>query len=274
MRVEDRFREELRRDRPIPYAGANFHSLTVGDYEIFTNAKPAMELMLASLPPALARLSWFSALDRLDAEAKKSGSTPNFVNSILLLMASAMRLESFVENGVRCYPIRTIRDDRGDLKSVFVQSADGPLLFGVQDMNSVREIIAAQNGYEVPDENWNPDLVKAAAFTRSMKSAGLKFSLDDLVASVALHAGTRQKAVWDWSIREFISTQNAIDRSLNYKIFTQAEMSGFVKFKKGNPYPSWKFDRDSELPGDFTSLSELDAGANGLLGESTKSEKE
>lgn len=75
----------------------------------------------------------------------------------------------------------------------------------------------------------------------------------------------KAKEVWGWTIREFEQTQRAIERTLNYQIFTSASMSGFVSFKNGNPCSSWRFETKSELPGDFIRMDELDAGAKGLL---------
>jgi hypothetical protein len=140
----------------------------------------------------------------------------------------------------------------------------------MQDMDEIRKIIAAQNLYEIPDESWNPDLVRARRYLAANAQNNIKYDIDDLVYSVALNAHVKPSEIWDWSIRDFILTQGAIDRTLNYQIFTTAQNSGMVKFKNGNPYPSWKFDKEYDMPTEFKTVGELDAEANGLLGVTEK----
>ena len=140
------------------------------------------------------------------------------------------------------------------------------IMLDMRMMNDVRRIIAAQNGYDIPDENWNPDLVRAAQQNAERKSTGgITFDLEALVYSVAFNCHARPADIWGWPIREFIQMQDAIDRTLNFQIYTLAEAVGMVKFTKGNPYPTWKFDRKSDMPTGFKSIAELDAGANGLV---------
>ena len=67
------------------------------------------------------------------------------------------------------------------------------------------------------------------------------------------------------AIREFEKTQAAIDRKLYFEIFLGAEIDGRARFKNGNPCPSWRYDRKTELPGGFIKISDLDAGTKGLL---------
>ena len=59
----------------------------------------------------------------------------------------------------------------------------------------------------------------------------------------------------------------AIDRTLGYQIYTLAQAVGLTKFEKGAPYPTWKFDRISELPAGFKTLTQLEAKAKGQLPE-------
>ena len=64
-----------------------------------------------------------------------------------------------------------------------------------------------------------------------------------MLSSVAYLSHVREKEIYQWTIREFENRKQAIDRDKRYTIYAQAEMSGFVKFKKGNPFPSWCFDK-------------------------------
>ena len=266
----DKYLEELHRDKPIVYNGLSFHPLIVEDYVLYISAKPAFELMLASLPPAIARLSWFEALDELDREASRNGQETAFAGMALLVLGKALRLAPFRDpnNPERSYyPVRMMRNQQGRVAAVMVGDQHNPTILNMQAMRDIREIIAAQNCYEIPNENWNPELVRAQQFLNRKKMDGIVFDLDALVHSVAINAHAKASEVWDWTVKEFQAVQDAIDRTLHYQIFTSAEMTGFVKFKKGNPFPTWRFDKRADLPGEFTTVDELDKGANGLLGE-------
>lgn len=268
--IADKYKREIRRNLPIEYCGLMFYPLTVENYALFSNARPAFELMQASLSPKLARLSWFGCLDAMDREIDEHSN--GFLRMTLLVIAEALRLKTVVNQRTKkeTYPIHDMRNQTGELKAIMIGDPQNPILLSMQNMDDIRQIIAAQNCYEIPNENWNPDLVRATQYTASLKDNGIVFDLDTLVASVANGAGVKTDEVWDWPIKEFIQRQAAIDRRLHYEIFTQASMSGFVTFKHGNPYPTWKLDKKSDLPGDFVSTAELDAGSKGLLGTPTQ----
>jgi len=268
MAVADKYQRQIRENAPVVYNGLTFHPLLVRDYGVFVKAKDAFELMLSSLrDPKLARLPWCACLWELDKECEKqTGTVGSFLIDVLCVMAMALRLDMSDEPGGGNFPLRPVFSQDGALNAIMIgQPHANYALLNMQKMSEIREILAAQNGYEIPDENWNPELVKAAQQNAGRGMSEVKVDFETLIYSVALHAHCRASEIYDWSIREFSKMQDAIDRSLGYQIYTTAEASGYVTFKKGNPYPSWKFDRKSEIPTGFTSVSELDAGAKGLL---------
>lgn len=272
MTINDRYAAELRENEPITFNGVTFHPLTVKDFALYQSAKPAMELMLSSLPPRIARLSWFSALAALDKEAADMGRNADFLGSVLRLVAVALKLPLLLRaKGEPVYPIRPLFQPDGKLAGVQIGELGDKILSG-RDMTTVREILAAQNGYEIPDENWNTDLLAAHRYTEGRKASaqGIVFDLETLVHSVAVGAHVRAKDVWKWPLREFFLTEAAIDRQINYAVFTLAEAGGRVQFKNGNPFPSWKLERRAELPGAFQSVDSLEnAAARELLDDKT-----
>jgi hypothetical protein len=184
----------------------------------------------------------------------------------MIVLARALRLEA-PGNDITI-PLRPVFSQDGLLTALMVGEMTGNyVLLDMQKMDVVRRIIADQNDYEIPDENWNPELVRAAQMNAENNSMGLKYDFETLLYSVAVNAHCRAKDIYEWTIKEFHGMQDAIDRTLGYQIFTLAEKSGFVTFPKGNPYPTWKFDRKSELPTGFKTIAELDAGSKGLLAE-------
>lgn len=266
MAFVDKYKESVRKNKPIVYNGLEFKPLTVEYIGIYQAAKPSFELMQSSLPPKLAVMSWCNCLDAMDRQAEETGMTTYFLTFALTVMALSLGLELMGNN---MFPLREARDKDGNIVA-FIVGMDNPTLLNANDMNEIRKIIAAQNLYEIPDESWNPDLVRAKKHQESLGHSDIDFNIDDLIYSVALNAHVKPEEIWDWTIRDFLMTQDAIDRKLNYQIFMTAEHSGFVKFQKGNPYPTWKYNRRPEMPNGFVTVAQLDAGAKGLLGVTTK----
>ena len=128
---------------------------------------------------------------------------------------------------------------------------------------TVRELIAEQNGIELPDENINAELEKAKEELSQLKNSQIKYnpSISDLISSVAYNSRVREREIDDWTVLEFENRRKAIERDKKYMIFGQAEMSGMVTFKKGNPYSSWCYDSIDESMGTMA-LSAL-AAQNG-----------
>ena len=267
MAFVDKYKESVRKNKPIVYNGLEFKPLTVEHLGVYQAAKPSFELMQSSLPPKLAVLSWCNCLDAMDKQAAEAGMTTYFLPLALMVVAFSLGLQPMGKDGN--YPLRDARDANGNIVA-FVVGISNPVILNPMDMDEIRKIIAAQNLYEIPDESWNPDLVRARKHQESLGKSDIDYNVDDLIYSVALNAHVKPEEIWDWTIRDFIMTQNAIDRTLNYQIFMTAEHSGFVKFNKGNPYPSWKFNRNPEMPNGFVTVAEMDAGAKGLLGVTTK----
>ena len=255
----------LTADAPVIYEGLELHPLLVRDYPYYARAKQAMELMQSSLSPKFARYAWCECLWELDKECEKqTGQTGDFLVSVMIVLARALRLEVLGSDG--SIPLRPVFSQDNRLTALMIGDAYANyILLNMQKMNEVRKILAAQNGYDIPDENWNPELVRAAQQNAKAGSIGLEYDFGTLLYSVAVNAHCRAKDIYDWTIREFHGMQDAIDRTLGYQIYTLAEKSGSVTFPKGNPYPTWKFDRRSDIPAGFKSISELDAGAKGLL---------
>ena len=236
MNIAQVYEDELREYLPIRFEGLTFHPLPVKRLALYQGAKAAMELMLSSLPVRFVKMSWIEALDALDREAADEQMQTGYLGSILALLNETLKLNAFQNPRA----LMLARNAEGKLSSIIVQQDQGtPTVLGSNQMKTVREILAAQNGYEIPDENWNVELVRAQQYLREQRSQGVGGSLEDAVCALAAATGFRAKEIWNWPIREYLGAQNAVDRRLRFQIYTAAEMSGQVKFKNGNPYPTW-----------------------------------
>lgn len=272
MNVAKEYAEELREFRPIVYEGLEFYPLTVKHFALYQSAKTAMELMLSSLPLRFVRMTWIQALEAMDREAKEAnGENPGYLLSVLALLDAAIKLD------IRHNPnsMLILHDKNGAFGGVIVkQGTEAPSVLTADKFDAVRQILGAQNSYEIPDENWNPELVRAQQYLRGQNRSGGGGSLEDAVFALAAATGNRATDIWNWPIREYLQMQSAVDRRLHFQICTAAELSGQVKFKHGNPYPTWITQNRSGLPAGFVSLKELDDGANGLLAIPNDTHKE
>ena len=262
----DRYQYQIRENAPVIYEGLELHPLLVRDYLLYLNAKPSFELMLSSLQdPKLARLPWCACLWELDKLCEKqTGKQGLYLTHVLLVLAFSLRLNEGIESGH--IPLRPVYTQEGQLTAIMVGNPQTDYaLLNMQQMDEVRRIIAAQNCYEIPDENWNPELVQAAQENATRNADGTKYDFEDLVESVALHSHCRSQDIYGWTIREFQKRRDAIDRSFGHLIYTIVEKSGNVTFKNGNPYPSWMFDRKPYMPTGFRTIADIDAGAKGLI---------
>lgn len=266
MAFIDKYQHQIQQNVPVVYEGLEFHPLLVRDYPLYATARPAFELMLSSLAnPRMARLPWCACLWALDTECEKqTGKLGEFLAEVLWVLSVALRLNANPET--QSFPMRPVFTQSNELTAIMVGNPQGDyVLLNMQQMDNVRQIIAAQNGYDLPNEEWNPELVRAAQDNARRGDFALDLKFDDLVYSVALHAHCRASEVYEWTIREFTGIQDAIDRTLGYMIYTLVEKSGQVEFKYGNPYPTWKLNRKPNLPTGFRSVADIDAGAKGLI---------
>ena len=265
MAFVDRYRQQIQENIPVVYEDLEFHPLTVRDYPLYETARPAFELMLSSLKdPRLARLPWCGCLWALDKECEQQTGKPGmFLAWVLCVMATALRLDATASG---TFPLRPVFAQTGELTAIMVGDVQtNYALLNMRQMDDIRQIIAAQNGYDLPNENWNPELVRAAQENAKRGSTNLDVNFEDLVYSVAFNAHCRASEIYGWTIREFHKTQEAIDRTLGYVIYSLADKSGFVTYKYGTPYPSWKFNRNADMPVGFKTISEIDETAHGLL---------
>lgn len=184
MAVSERYQNEIRENEKIEYAGLTLYPLTVRDYALYSSAKPSIELMQSSLPPQFARLSWCVCLDEMDKYNAEHGTATYYLSAFLHVLVKALRLPPIHgRNGETSYPIRPIwSEDTGRLTSIFIATANGQdaALISMAQAGEIRHIIAAQNLYEIPDESWNPDLLRAAQYTEQAKKQASSMTLKAL----------------------------------------------------------------------------------------------
>lgn len=123
----------------------------------------------------------------------------------------------------------------------------------------VRKLIADQNGAELPDEADNPDLIEAAEdISNARADIRLKTDFGDMLTSVANELRIRRVELLEWPIKEFDDEVRAINRKFGYFLSSIAETQG-AKFPKGNPHPTWMFDKAKDEFAGLISMEQLSA---------------
>lgn len=105
--------------------------------------------------------------------------------------------------------------------------------------NRIKDIICYQNAIEVIDLRENQMILEANKRVDATNSMNSDMTLEDQIFAVAAISQRDIKEIERWSIYRFKKMTSSHDVIINYRIFKTAEMSGFVKFKNGNPFKSW-----------------------------------
>ena len=257
--MNDRFSNihmsELLKDEPIEVCSLTLYPITMENYQIFRACRPALLLRLGTLPAVYAVKPYISALYALEMDSiNNSGSAIGLLRQMMTLACLAMRLP--VEYAGELIRFLVDKDDPSKLMKISIKQGDVMVQLTPGQFNKIRETIAIQNGEELPDEAENPELVEALNEKARQASPQLDENEFDLIASVAYKSGVRAKDVLSWTIREFEYRKRAIDRDISHLISGIVEANG-MKYKNGNPAPSWCYDRQKSLLGAFRSEDDL-----------------
>lgn len=213
---------------PEEWNGLSVYPIKMKDYPLFLAARECITTAQQTWPVPWCTVKYFDGLIGM-------GLLPR----LALLLKLAFRLPE----ELTVYP----RGKEDKIVSLLVAQGEKRAEITPKNFPSLRELIARQNGIELPDEMANSELLQAR---NDLAQGGtpLKVSLEDLICSVALKAHVSPGEIAEWTVRRFQATERAIDRSDGHWMASITIAAG-GKFKGGNPYPSWKFDREEGLVG-------------------------
>lgn len=254
----------VRAGQPIETCGLTLYPITMSDYDEFAMCKDALAILQASLPAAYLGMDFLSALFALaladvqnDGNKETKETTAAFQRVMRLLYLCLHSTDAEIEQISRDIVYK--RTDNGVCISHIIIHQSGkdvkltPSVFSSQ----LRPLIAYQNAVELPNEYANPEILKSQKkFNHSGENVKFDANIDDLIASVAFQSRVPTREVLTWTVREFEYRRRAIERDKRYMICGQAELSGFVSFKDGNPNASWCFDTEKDSL-NATPLSQL-----------------
>lgn len=243
------YKKAVNRYKEIEVDGLTLYPIKVSEYEEFLVARPALEFMAQSLPIELMSTPLLQAFFKIDYEKAVKGEEPTgLFGSALIGLSLALRLSqgNTIDNLTNSFRIVTHADDPSRLKQLeatingIEQIAITPVRYA-----RLREIIAAQNGVEIPDTDTNPELLQAERDLAESGSKKIEYSIEDMIISVAASEGISEEDIFDnWTILKLNRHLEHHKRILDYMICGIGEAQG-TTWKGGNPIPSPFFPRKS-----------------------------
>ena len=248
-------KEALLKYEPIELNGLVYYPITVADLDKWQALKPVLCLRQGTLPAVYACMTYLQCVWALDYSAKtKNGEGQNGIwNALLSILFLSLRLSEGDE-------IQAIGDPTSPhtLTNIRIVKDGQETDITPMEFMQVRKLIAEQNGAELPDEADNPDLIEAANDMQPADAITFDYSDADYITSVASAKGLRRKDLFPWPIKELEDEARALRRRYGYFLASIAESQG-AKFKSGNPYPTWMFDKRKDEFAGLISMTDLQA---------------
>ena len=237
---------------PIELNGLVYYPLKVADYEKWQACKPVLTMRQGTLPAAYACMTFLQCVWALQYDAPKQG---NAQGRVWDLLACLMFLSLRLSDKDMIQPIGNSNDPR-TITSIRIVKNGEQFDIGALEFAQVRKLIADQNGAELPDEADNPDLIEAAEDILNKSDLHVKADLGDMLTSVASARNIRRADVMEWPIKEFDDELRAMNRRFGFFLASIAQAQG-AKFPKGNPYPTWIFDKEKDEFAGLISMEKL-----------------
>lgn len=232
---------------PVPWHGLLLYPVLMRDYEMFTATRISISARQSNFPMPYAVMPYLSALFALSANGiVLEGYGVDLFQRFILLLTLVLRLQEEDGDVSKHFRIKT-KQGTDQLTEIVVLAQDKIVSITPKDFTQLRKIIAEQNCIELPNEAQNSELIEAEQDYYALHQNDLDLDFDSLKFSVALICGKTMKELNTMTVRDFFGFESASDRLINNIVYSVAEKSGFVSFKGGNPFPSWKFDKRKGL---------------------------
>lgn len=257
-------REAIYTYRPVDTEGLRLYPITVREYELLQNARPAIDFLQRSLPVRYLSVPLLSAYYAMDVESFENDEPSNglFPRALLfLVLALRYKPEDTVEERIRSFASR-----------ILVSSEDHTVLTGIVfDMDGeeykitpiqfqrLRPILAEQNGIILESDDANPELVEAERDIAEMNGPELDHNIYSLISSVATFSGVDEAEIYDWPVLKLYRRKEAYERALYFLVYGFASANG-AQFKGGNPVPSPFYNR---IDHDSSSLVDIGSVTGG-----------
>lgn len=236
----------VRKYEDITVDGFVLSPILVREYDLFSVARPAIEVMHQSLPVALLRMPLIQALYQMDYDASLNGRQPSGLFSrTMLALALSFRLGESEDIAERLKQFEVVVERKNPQKLLCLRFTDrsGEMReLKPGQYTKLRPIIAAQNGVRLESDLANPDIVRAKKAMASAKAPMLNASVDNLISSISALCGVDEAEIDDWPILKLENRANSYHRMMDYMICGFAQANG-TEWQTGNPIPHPFFER-------------------------------
>lgn len=247
--IPARIQAKIRRYAPVEVDGVLLYPVTVDEYDLFSQAREAIEFVQQSLPVAYVSMPLLQAYYSIDVNSLVDAHLPSgLLAKTMLFLALALRIGKGdpLESRIRRFKIRTNPSDIERLQAISFD-INGEERFDITPAKFQRwlPVLAAQNGLTLPSDTDNPELLRTEAILQAKQGLDVDVSIESMVSSVALFSGVDDEDIYDWPILKLTHRRQALQRAMDYVICGIGEASG-TTWKKGNPVPNPFFPRKKE----------------------------
>lgn len=228
-------KSKIQNGEPLTELGLIFYPIKMTYYDTATNLMEVLLIRQGTLPAKYLAYDYLNAVFNFSLDNGKKG----VLFQIMILLFLSLRIDIDVKELFR-YVVLT---ENGVEKFIINQNGKTVEISALEFSTIVRPLIVEQNGFKIPDETENIDIIKDYEYLQSKGKIDLNSNSNDLIVAVATYHRKQVKEIMEWTIKEFQDTVKAITRLEQYRIYAQAEMGGMVTFKTGNPVPSWCYDK-------------------------------
>lgn len=240
--MTDLFPNKAIRNETIEQNGLRFYPITMSHYEEYQSCRLALLLRQSTLPATYAQMAFLNAVYALELDSIEATQSPTgLFGRLIAVLALSLKVD------LAAFDLIPAKDPR-QLECIRVRQQDITVLITPRQFDKIRAVVATQNGDTLPNEAENPELIRAEAEYAAVSAMPTEYSFENMLDSVAYNSGLRITELFEWTIRDFELRRKTIRRDKLFQIYMTAEMSGMVKFTKGNPYPSHEFDRAVSTP--------------------------
>ena len=239
---------------PIEVKGITLYPIRLMDMGEYDGCKSVLEIRQSTLPVSYISMPYLEALFAMDRDNQFK----------LGLMARVIKLISLSTRAdVRSFRLFGKDGSETELGRITFTAGEEEKEITPKNYGAIRNAIAFLNREELPDESENAELVEAQQDIAMVNDLGLDLNMDTLLESVAAMYRIRIRDMMEWTVRDFRGIAEALDREKRYMLMTGAEFSGNIKWQRGNPCPSWQFDKKKTAGGVLEPIAEA-AGHFGL----------
>lgn len=237
----------IRRGLPITLLGLNFYPIKMCHYERFLECKSALVLRLSTLPVKYAIKDYLSAVFALEIDSiyknkAKIGLFERIINFLFMALRIDLDKKEFFKKNLK---LKKVNNETLIDYLLITQNGREIKITPQQFSTKIRPLLAEQNGFKLPKESDNAEIIQSEQERNQIiadENYKLDININDLISSVAYLSHVSEKEIDKWTVREFENRKKAINRDKHYMLYGQAQFSGMVSFKNGNPAPSWCFD--------------------------------